>query len=46
MFESCRAKLALSMNRLEEQFTTEASKAIATSISSSEAVLDQWKIDH
>lgn len=43
--ESCRSQLAQSMNRLEEQFATVTSKAIASSTSSSEAMLQKWNID-
>lgn len=46
LIESCRAQLAQSMNSLEEQLAKVTSKAIATSTSSSETMLQKWKIDH
>lgn len=46
LIESCRAQLAQSMNNLEEQLAKVTSKAIATSTSSSETMLQKWKIDH
>ena len=46
LIESCRAQLAQAMNSLEEQLANVTSKVIATSTSSSEAMLQKWKIDH